>query len=98
MIIKEINFLSKRYYALIFSVIILLTSLASLTFQGLNPGIDFTGGFSVEVSYQEPPAISEIRDELASGGFPEAIVQSFGSPKDINICLLYTSPSPRDRG
>ena len=88
MIIKEINFLSKRYFALIFSVILLLTSLASLTFQGLNPGIDFTGGFSVEVSYQEPPAINEIRNELASGGFPEAIVQSFGSPKDINIRIM----------
>ena len=88
MIIKEINFLSKRYYALVFSVILLLTSLASLTFQGLNPGIDFTGGFSVEVSYQQPPVINEIRNELASGGFPEAIVQSFGSPKDINIRIM----------
>ena len=91
MIIKEINFLSKRYYALVFSVILLLTSLASLTFQGLNPGIDFTGGFSVEVSYQEPPVINEIRNELASGGFPEAIVQSFGSTKEINIRIM-----PRD--
>ena len=88
MIIKEINFLSKRYFALTFSVILLLTSLASLTFQGLNPGIDFTGGFSIEVSYQEPPAINEIRNELASGGFPEAIVQSFGSAKDINIRIM----------
>ena len=88
MIIREINFLSKRYYALVFSVIILLTSVASLTFKGLNPGIDFTGGFSVEVSYQETPAINEIRNELASGGFPEAIVQSFGSPKDINIRIM----------
>ena len=91
MIIKEINFLSKRYYALVFSVIILLTSVTSLTFRGLNPGIDFTGGFSIEVSYQETPVISEIRNELASGGFPEAIVQSFGSPKDINIRIM-----PRD--
>ena len=88
MVIREINFLSKRYYALVFSVIILLTSVASLTFKGLNPGIDFTGGFSVEVSYQETPAINEIRNELASGGFPEAIVQSFGSPKDINIRIM----------
>ena len=88
MIIKEINFLSKRYFALTCSVILLLTSLASLTFQGLNPGIEFTGGFSIEVSYQEPPAINDIRNELASGGFPEAIVQSFGSPKDINIRIM----------
>ena len=85
MIIKEINFLSKRYFALIISVILLLTSIASLTFKGLNPGIDFTGGFSVEVAYEEPPEINEIRSELASAGFPEAIVQSFGSQKDINI-------------
>ena len=80
MIVKEFNFLSKRYFALAISVILLLTSLASLTFKGLNPGIDFTGGFSVEVAFQEPPVINEIRNELASGGFPEAIVQSFGSP------------------
>ena len=88
MIIKEINFLSKRYFALTLSVMLLLTSLASFTFQGLNPGIDFTGGFSIEVSYQEPPAINEIRNELTSGGFPEAIVQSFGSAKDINIRIM----------
>ena len=88
MIIQEIDFLSKRYFALVISVIFMLTALASLTFKGLNPGIDFTGGFSVEVSYQEPPAINEIRIELASGGFPEAIVQSFGSPKDINIRIM----------
>ena len=88
MIVKEFNFLSKRYVALAISVILLLTSLAALTFKGLNPGIDFTGGFSVEVSFQEPPVISEIRDELASGGFPEAIVQSFGSSKDINIRIM----------
>ena len=91
MIIQEIDFLSKRYFALVISVIFMLTALASLTFKGLNPGIDFTGGFSVEVSYQEPPVINEIRNELASGGFPEAIVQSFGSPKDINIRIM-----PRD--
>ena len=72
MFIREINFLSKRYYALVFSVIILLTSVASLTFKGLNPGIDFTGGFSVEVSYQEPPVINEIRNELASAMVPKA--------------------------
>ena len=88
MIVKEFNFLSKRYVALAISVILLLASLAALTFKGLNPGIDFTGGFSVEVSFQEPPVISEIRDELASGGFPEAIVQSFGSSKDINIRIM----------
>jgi len=91
MAIREINFLSKRYYALVFSVILLLISISSLTFKGLNPGIDFTGGFSIEVLYQETPAINEIRNELASGGFPEAIVQSFGSSKDINIRIM-----PRD--
>ena len=88
MMIKEIDFLSKRYFALVISAILLFISLASLTFQGLNPGIDFTGGFSVEVSYQKPPVINEIRDELTSGGFPEAIVQSFGSPQDINIRIM----------
>ena len=85
---KEYNFLSIRYVAMAFSILLLLISLGSLMTKGLNKGIDFTGGFLIEVSYQQPPTISQVRSELAVGGFPDAIVQNFGGSKDLMIRIL----------
>ena len=85
---KEYNFLSIRYLAMALSILLMLISLVSLITKGLNKGIDFTGGFLIEVSYQQPPTISQVRSDLAGGGFPEAIVQNFGGSKDLMIRIL----------
>ena len=86
--IKEYNFLSIRYLAMALSILLMLISLGSLITKGLNKGIDFTGGFLIEVSYQQAPTISQVRSDLAGGGFPEAIVQNFGGSKDLMIRIL----------
>ena len=86
--IKEYNFLSVRYVAMALSILLMLISLGSLITKGLNKGIDFTGGFLIEVSYQQAPTISQVRSDLAGGGFPEAIVQNFGGSKDLMIRIL----------
>ena len=86
--IKEYNFLSIRYVAMALSILLMLISLGSLITKGLNKGIDFTGGFLIEVSYQQAPTISQVRSDLAGGGFPEAIVQNFGGSKDLMIRIL----------
>ncbi|SVA13081.1 uncharacterized protein METZ01_LOCUS65935 [marine metagenome] len=86
--IKEYNFLSIRYVAMALSILLMLISLGSLMTKGLNKGIDFTGGFLIEVSYQQAPTISQVRSDLAGGGFPEAIVQNFGGSKDLMIRIL----------
>ena len=86
--IKEYNFLSVRYVAMALSILLMLMSLGSLITKGLNKGIDFTGGFLIEVSYQQAPTISQVRSDLAGGGFPEAIVQNFGGSKDLMIRIL----------
>ena len=85
---KEYNFLSIRYVAMALSILLMLISLGSLMTKGLNKGIDFTGGFLIEVSYQQAPIISQVRSDLAGGGFPEAIVQNFGGSKDLMIRIL----------
>ena len=85
---KEYNFLSIRYVAMALSILLMLISLGSLITKGLNKGIDFTGGFLIEVSYQQAPTISQVRSDLAGGGFPEAIVQNFGGSKDLMIRIL----------
>ena len=59
--------------------------MVSIITKGLNPGIDFTGGFQIEISYQPPPEIEDIRNNLSSAGFNDAIVQNSGSATDIMI-------------
>ena len=67
------------------SITLMIFSLVSIITKGLNPGIDFTGGFQIEISYQQPPEIEDIRNNLSSAGFNDAIVQNSGSATDIMI-------------
>ena len=47
--------------------------------RGLNFGIDFTGGVLLEVGYQGPADLPDIRERLAANGFADAQVQNFGT-------------------
>ena len=81
------NFMSKRKIAAVFSVLLILASIGSLVTQGLNFGIDFTGGTMIELSYQEEAKLDNIRTKLEQNGYADAIVQNFGSIHDILIRL-----------
>lgn len=69
------------------SVVLMVISIGSLAFRGLNFGIDFTGGVLVEVGYQQQADLEAIRARLAAGGYPEAQVQNFGTARDVLIRL-----------
>ena len=84
---KVINFMGQRIIATVFSAILLIGSVASLTVNGLNWGLDFTGGTLVEVHYSQTAPLSEIRATLEGGGFAGAAVVSFGSDRDVLIRL-----------
>ncbi len=84
---KDIPFMR---HARLFNVISLLTFLVavgSLATQGLNFGVDFTGGTVMEVAYKEPPQLENIRAAVAKLGFAEASVQNFGTARDVLIRL-----------
>lgn len=83
----RIDFLGQRRIALAFSVILMLASVACLTVRGLNFGLDFTGGTLLEVSYAQPVELAKLRRDLATAGFREALVQHFGTTKDVLIRL-----------
>lgn len=84
---QTIDFMSKRKLALIASVLMLLVSIGSLATRGLNLGIDFTGGTLVEVGYTESADLSQLRTALDVAGFDGAVVQHFGTSKDVLIRL-----------
>lgn len=81
------DFLGKRKIAAIASSVLLLISLLALVVNGLSFGVDFTGGTLVEVHYDMPVELEEVRVLLHSNGFEDAVVQNFGTTKDVLIRL-----------
>ena len=89
----NIDFLSRprRRVALLISAVLVIVSLVSLSTRGLDFGIDFTGGILLEVGYTQAANLEEIRTGLASAGFEDAQVQSFGRETDV---LVRLPPQP----
>ena len=82
------NFLGRRRLAALLSLLAILASILSLATRGLNFGIDFTGGVVMEVIYDGPADLPDIRNRLAGAGFEGAQVQNFGAARDVLIRVL----------
>jgi len=85
---KNINFMAFRKAAMILSVALVLISIGSLITQKLNFGIDFTGGSVIEIGYESAVELGPIRGVLEAKGFNDAVVQHFGSAKEVLIRLV----------
>jgi len=72
---------------MIFSGILMVLSIISLSTRGLQMGIDFTGGTLIEVGYQKAADLTVLRNTLDTEGFNDATVQNFGTAKDVLIRL-----------
>jgi preprotein translocase subunit SecF len=81
----NIPFMSYRRFATIGSLILLIMSIGSLSFKGLNLGLDFSGGTLIEVSYEEAADLVDIRDMMTNNGFDDFQVVNFGSNSDVLI-------------
>ena len=84
---KIYNFMGLRRYAVVFSALMLVVSSWSLYTQGLVLGLDFSGGTQIEVGYDQPADVSELREKLETAGFDNPVVVHFGSETDVLIRL-----------
>ncbi len=81
----KFRFMARRWQAVIFSAVLLLLSLGSMAVRGLEFGIDFTGGTLIEVGYPKAVELQEVRGALSQAGFRSAVVQHFGTAKDVLV-------------
>ncbi|HEY1771673.1 MAG TPA: protein translocase subunit SecF [Gammaproteobacteria bacterium] len=96
--VPHINFLGVRKFAMGMSIVVLLAAIASLAVRGLNFGVDFTGGVTVQVAYPTSVDLKQVRSALAAGGFENAIAQNYGTPQEVLIRLQVKGQSEKDAG
>lgn len=80
--------MAQRKWAAALSILLFLFSLIALAAYGLNWGLDFTGGTQLQLSYAQEANLSQIHDNLEKAGFPEAVVISYGTSRDVLVSLV----------
>jgi preprotein translocase subunit SecF len=81
----------KVWYGL--SIVLILISLASLATRGLNLGVDFTGGVTVQATFPTAANRDVVATALTAAGYADPQVTIFGSAREIAIRLPPTKLS-----
>jgi preprotein translocase subunit SecF len=84
---KLIDFMRWSKSAFILSMVCIAASIFSLSTNWLNWGLDFTGGTLIEVGFEQPADLEQVRASLDAEGFGDATVQNFGSSRDVMVRL-----------
>ena len=96
----KINFMGTRYITVGIFVLMMLASVVALSTKGFNYALDFTGGTLVEIKFEKPANVEDIRSRLDAAGYDSPVVQTFGSGNDIVIRLqppeMPEGSSPQD--
>jgi preprotein translocase SecF subunit len=83
----KINFIGNRWYGFAFTIIGMVVTAISLATQGLNFGIDFTGGVVMEIRTEQVADVGKLRQILNAPDLGGAMIQSVGDGRDVMIRL-----------
>jgi len=84
---RDIPFMSWGKYTTTISLATFIVAVFFLVTNGLNLGVDFTGGTVMEVGYTQSADLNRVRGTLAKIGMSDASVQNFGTSRDVLIRL-----------
>ena len=84
-----VDFLSKRKFTYVLSGVIVVASILSICIKGFTYGVDFTGGRTFVVRFDQPVQAEEVRD-AAVATFDGAVeVKQFGGESQMKITTQY---------
>jgi len=92
----NINFMKYRRLALLGSTLLVLVSIVLLITRGLNFGIDFTGGMLLQLEFDSPVSVAEVRGSLDKIGFGSSVIQAY-SEKGVLIRLKTDQESDQKK-
>lgn len=90
----KIDFIGKRKIFYVISGLIIIGGIASLVGKGLNPGIDFTGGRSYVIRFEEPVPTTEVASLLGGVYGEPPMVVVFGDDNQVKITTKYKVDEP----
>ena len=85
----NVDFIGKRKYFYAISIAVTVIGVGSLFLRGLNPGVDFTGGRTYVVKFDEPVKTADVAKllEVQFGEVPQVV--TFGSDDQVKITTKY---------
>ncbi len=89
----RIDFMRMRWVSIAVAVILAVVAIGAIAVKGFNFALDFTGGTVVELRFQNPPDVDQVRSRLEAAGYGSAQVQTFGTGSDLLVRL-----QPREEG
>jgi len=84
------DIVGKRFWFFLISGVVILIAIISLAAIGLKPGIEFSSGSMVAVSFEQEVDQGELKQELVRLGYTNAIVQSEIRPTGGGVFYIRT--------
>ncbi|WP_199096504.1 protein translocase subunit SecF [Dyella sp. ASV21] len=94
----NVNFLGMRKISVGIAILLMLASIALIAVKGLNYGLDFTGGVSLVVDYENPVTTVEVQEALDKGGIEHSLVASLGGTREVSVRFQPTAAMKDEAG
>lgn len=92
----NIGFVRVRFIAFAITMLLTIAAVAMVGLHGLNMGVDFVGGVSIEEKFPGEPKLDEIRSTVNHLGYGEAALQQLGNQNTVTVRLPVPESAEKD--
>ncbi|MEI6486017.1 MAG: protein translocase subunit SecF [Sphingomonadales bacterium] len=94
----NIGFVKLRFVAFALTLLLTIGAAGLLAVRGLNLGVDFVGGLTMQVEFAQAPALDTLRTRVDKVGVGDSALQEFGNNRTILIRLPLPKDAEVDQG